>query len=175
MTAALTYNTSQADETVPDAPRRPDGSTYRYEMIHAGGTRRAYADTATALTAALIEGYLDLDAAGQWHARLALAARAQVAVQAHLNTADSFHRATSQQQEILNGPRHEPPVVAAWDCPIPLVLVATHYEPAGLCPRPRALDGMPPNVIWIDPSDDLSLLGSLHDVSVIALHEANKE
>lgn len=168
----LTLNASAGEDTVLDAPVRPDGSLYRFEMLYAGDSRRAYADDPADLLAVLVEGYAEQDEDAQWQSRLALAARAQVLAQAEWNTSDSFHRCTPLQRDVLNGPRHEPPVVPSWDCPVPLVLIASYYAPAGGCPRPQATDGMPANVIWIDPSDDAALLTSLDEVGVITLHEA---
>lgn len=153
-------------------PTREDGSLYLYEMVYAGMTRRAYEDTPEALMAHLIPGYLTMGEKARWQARLGLAVKAQVQVQAIVNTMDSFHTLTEDQQAILQGPRHEPPVVATWECPVPLVLVASFYRPAGTAPRPVSNNGMEPNVIWINPSDDLTLLESLHDLDVISLHMA---
>jgi hypothetical protein len=177
MSAIVVGNADLTDDTggPPAAPTRPDGTAYRFEMLHAGATRRAYADTPGALLNVLVGGYADADDGEQWQSRLLLAARAQVLAQATVNAGEAFGRCTTRQQEILTGSRYEPPVVAAWDCPVPLVLIACYYMPAGLIPPPRAQDGMPPNVLWIDPSDDWSLLGSLHDLGVLAVHETTQE
>lgn len=154
------------------APTRPDGTPYRYEMLFAGMTRRAYADDPADLLDALVPGYTDGNHDQQWTNRLGLAARAQVLAQAVANEHAHFTRATATQRKILSGTRHEPVIVAHWDCPVPLVLIATDYQPAGKAPRPQPHAGMPPNIIWIDPSDEWTLLESLHNVGVIALHEA---
>lgn len=153
------------------APTKADGSAYRYEMLHAGLTRRVYADDLPDFLDTLISGYGNAGHAEQWALRLALAARAQVYTQAILNTSPAYRQVTSVQRTILSGPRNTPVVVAHWDCPIPLVLIATDYQPAGLEPRPRPLAGMPPNVMWIDPSDEMSLLASLDEIGFVALHE----
>ncbi len=155
---------------VPPAPRGPAGRPYRYEMVHAG-RRRVYADDPVDLVAVLAPGYREMDAQARSVARRALAVRAQTTTQAVLNTAPVFTRCTRAQQLILSGPRHEPPVVPSWDCPVPLVLVATDYQPIGRCPRPQPVAGMLPNVLWIDPSGEVSLLGGLAELGVIGWHE----
>lgn len=169
--------TSTIDEQAPapsgvEAPRRPDGSLYRYEMLWAGDTQRAYADTAEALLNVLIPGYMDMTEQSRWEHRLAYAARAQVLVQAMLNTTDAFATLPSDAERVLQGPRFEPPVVATWPHPVPLVLISAYYAPATKVPAPVSEQGMPPNVIWINTSDDQAFLDSLHDIGVITLHEA---
>lgn len=153
-------------------PTHPDGTPFRFEMLYSGLTRRAYAETHTDLIEFLIVGYASMSEQERWHARLAYMVRAQVITQAALNTADSFMRLSNADRAVLQGPRHDPPVVATWDCPVPLILIATYYEPAGKAPRPVSEQGMEPNVIWVDPSDDITFLESLHDIAAISLHEA---
>lgn len=159
-----------APERVAAEPTRSDGTLYRYELVYAGHTRRVYADHTDVLVDILIPGYLDMSEHSRWEARLLYAARAQVIAQAGLNATDMLATLTLAEQTILQGPRHEQPVVATWACPIPLVLISTYYQPAGSNPRPVSEQGMAPNVIWIDPADDLALLNSLHDLAVISLY-----
>lgn len=157
-----------------EPPTKRDGSLYRYEMLHSGTTRRSYADTPAALLDVLAPGYADADADKQWRTRLTLAATAQVTVQASLNLNPVLASLPQAQQRILQAPRHNPPVIATWDCPIPLVLIATDYFPAGKLPAPSVSDGMAPNVLWLDPSDDVTLLNSLNDLNVIVLNETGE-
>lgn len=56
--AVLVRNTSSS-EPPPAAPAGADGRPYRFEMIHAGGTRRGYADDPAELVAMLIPEYAD--------------------------------------------------------------------------------------------------------------------
>lgn len=157
-------------ETASPSPTRNDGSLHRYELVYAGGTRRAYADTEDALCDVLIPGYATMTSHEAWEARIAYLIRAQVIAQAGLNATDAFATLSHAEKTILQGPRHEPPVVAHWSCPIPLILVATFYAPAGRNARPVRDQGMEPNVIWIDPSDEITFLTSLHDIGVISLY-----
>lgn len=152
------------------APTRADGTRHAYEMLYAGHTRRAYADTHEALVGVLIEGYSTMTEQQKWEARLAYTIRAQVIAQAELNAVDAFETLTSAQRAILQGPRHVPPVVPTWSCPVPLVLISTYYQPAGPDARPVREAGMEPNVIWLNPSDDETFLTSLHDIGVISLY-----
>lgn len=160
-------------EVASPVPTRPDGSLHRYELLYAGHTRRVYADTEAALIEVLIPGYQDLTEQHRWEARLAYATRAQVIAQAGLNTAEVFGSLSLAERTILSGPRHQPPVVSTWDCPIPLILIASYYAPAGPNARPVRAQGMAPNVIWLDPSDDETFLRSLHDIAVISLHTSD--
>jgi hypothetical protein len=153
-------------------PRHPNGTIYTYEMLYAGLTRRVYADTHEALIDALIPGYATGTETQRWEARLYYMARAQVLAQAELNASDAFHSLDRAQQVVLQGPRHDPPVVPTWSCPVPLVLISSFYKPAGTQLRPVREMGMEPNVIWLDPSDDIAFLNSLHDIAVISLHHS---
>lgn len=166
------YVENQVPTPETGLPTREDGSLYRFELVYAGFTARAYADTHADLINYLIDGYSTMSQTEQWHARLAYMARAQTIVQASLNTHPLFGSLPHDQKTILQGSRHEPIAVASWDCPVPLILIASHYKPAGDIEKPRAVDGMPPNVIYVDPSDDATFLESLHDISVVSLHEA---
>ena len=160
-----------ATETiVSGAPTRPNGSLHRYELVYAGHTRRAYADTEEALVDVLIPGYTAMSETHRWENRVAYTIRAQVIAQAGLNAVDTFETLTNAERTILQGPRHQPPVVATWSCPIPLILIASYYAPAGPNARPVREAGMEPNVIWVNPSDDYTFLTSLHDIGVISLH-----
>lgn len=162
--------TMTAESPVSGTPTRHDGTLHRYELVYAGHTRRVYADTEDALVDVLIPGYHAMNETQRWEARIAYMVRAQVIAQAGLNAVDAFETLAHATQAILQGPRHEPPVVATWACPVPLILVATYYEPAGPNPRPVSETGMEPNVIWVDPSDDMTFLNSLHDIGVISLY-----
>lgn len=159
------------DETrVSGDPAKPDGTLRAYELIHAGGTRRAYADDLADLIEVLLPGYEDWTEQQRWEARLHLSIRAQVVVQAEENATDAFRTLPADVQAVLQDARHEPPTVVSWPHPVPLVLVTSFYAPAGQVPRPVREQGMAPNVIWIDPSDETSLLTTLHDAGFLTLN-----
>lgn len=153
------------------APLDGDGRPYDFEMIFDGGNDRAYAHAIDDLMDSLVPGYDGLDVAGQWNARLHTAALAQVNLQAYLNNTNPLDECSIDARRILNGGRHEQPSVATWAQPVPLVLLAHAYEPAGRIPRPQSVDGTPPNVVWIDPSDEETLLVSLHAAGYLVINE----
>lgn len=154
----------------PVAPVNPAGQPYALEMIYAAEGRRAYADEPADLVDVLAPGYRDGDEAARWKHRLHLAARYQVLIQAEMNTDPAYASLPIDQQQTLSSDRSVPPNPATWDCPIPLVLIATHYQPAGPLARPRDADGLPPNVWWIDPSDEWTLLATLTDLGAVQVN-----
>lgn len=169
-TAADATTTVIAAERISGEPTRPDGSLYAYELLYAGDTRRVYADDLPDLIEVLLPGYETWTEQQRWEARLHLSIRAQVVVQAEENASDAFRLLPREAQAVLQDARHEPPTVVAWPHPVPLVLVTSYYVPAGRIPRPVREQGMAPNVIWIDPSDEIALLTSLHDAGFITLN-----
>jgi hypothetical protein len=151
----------------PQAPLRDDGGRWRFEMIYNGGTRRAYAQTPSALVEALIPGYRGLtgptDTAA---ARIRLACDLQVRRQAELAMTAQFDHCSTEEQAVLLGDFSTPPAVTRWDAAVPLVLVRTFYQPEGTipCPQGEAL-------LWLDPSDDWELLASLAEAGAITVSE----
>lgn len=168
--ASNAASTASSVAVISGDPAKPDGSLYAYELIYAGGTRRAYCDTLDDLIEVVLPGYAQWTEKQRWEARLHLAIRAQVVVQAEVNAVDAFRTLPADAQAVLLDARHEPPTVAAWAHPVPLVLVSSFYVPAGSVPRPVREQGMAPNVVWIDPSDETSLLTSLHDAGFLTLN-----
>jgi hypothetical protein len=160
----------------PEAPMRPDGTPYRFEMIFDGFGYRAYADTPAELCEALIEGYRDLpDDRAQYGARIVNAVTHQVQLQAALNAEGDLGACTEAQREILLGPRHLQPQVASWDCVVPLVLVDAYYKPIGQLVRPAGRSAPSPGgypcLIWLSPATEETYLRSLAQAGVIVLAE----
>ncbi|WP_439681462.1 hypothetical protein [Embleya sp. MST-111070] len=166
MTAIRVRNVSSAVE--PAAPPvKDDGTPYRFELIHDGGRERAYADTVSDLLDVIIPNYSTLTSPKERAAaRIRLALRLQVHLQAGLAAVPELDQCTEQQRSILLASRETPPTVTHWDAPVPLVLVTSFYRPAGRLPRPQGPDR---GLIWIDPGDDWNLLLSLHSAGVIVL------
>lgn len=157
-----------------DIPRQDDGSLYPYEMIYDGAGRRAYADNLADLVGALIPGYpAMMSPVQQAEARTALCTRAQVTLQAFINADTHLDGCDEQQRAVLTAPRHEPPVVATWTAPVPLVLVTVFYRPTGPLPVPAAAEAG--QLIWLDPGDDTTLLLSLHAAGLIQVAVADEE
>ncbi|MFJ6438218.1 hypothetical protein [Streptomyces sp. NPDC091416] len=166
MTFIRTRNASSAAAPL-DPPTKDDGSNYVFEMIYDGGSWRGYADTPAELLEGLIPEYPELvSPKDKAAARIRLALRLQVQLQAGLTASEEFEQCTPEQQRALLAPRDTPPVLSSWDAPVPMVLVTTFYRPAGRLPRP---DGAEDALIWIEPDDEWSLLVSLHQAGVIHL------
>jgi hypothetical protein len=158
-------NSTQADSP-PSPPARADGQPYEYELIHDGF--RAYGDTFEELAGLLIDGYDDLGTGEErFEARLRYAADIQVPLQADFAASGNLAACSEDEHAVLLGARDRPPEVAAWQAPVPLVLVSAFYAPAGELPRPQAAAGS--EIIWIDPRTAESLLRSLHAVGWIIM------
>jgi len=172
MTATLLPN-AYGDAAAPDAPLRPDNSPFRFEMLFDGLGRRAYADTADDLLAALIRDYDRMNVSQRLAARLHLAARTQVTVQADINSTFDLSLVTPEEAVILQGHRNTAPDVTEWTCPVPLVLIDLYYAPLGALPRPIGSRDVaePDNIIWLTPADPYALLTSLHRAGLIVLNE----
>ncbi|MGW4791871.1 hypothetical protein ACWEPC_05565 [Nonomuraea sp. NPDC004297] len=136
-------NTSAA-EAPPPQPVKADGSPYAYEVVD--GWWRIYGDEPAELIAELIPGYAGTFADRE---RFALAAAARL--QAALAAEGPFGGCTDAERAVLLADRAQPPSVAHWDADVALVLVTTRCLP----PRPTG------EIIWIDPTDEPSLLSSL--------------
>ncbi|MEV1001075.1 hypothetical protein [Nonomuraea sp. NPDC050202] len=155
-----------AAEPPPAPPVNAEGRPYRYEMIYSGGAFRGYADEPAELVGMLVPGYPELGTDGERAAaRVALALDVQVRLQAEL-AAGRLGACGEAERVVLLGGRHEPPAPARWTAPVPLVLVASFYRPAGALPRPS---GPAELQVWLDPADDWALLTSLHTAGVITV------
>lgn len=165
MTVDLKNSTGSREP--PTAPVRPDGTPYRFEMIHAGGRRRCYADTHLELVAVLIPGYDELDGLGRSRARLRYCVDVQVRLQAALATPELLDACTAEQRAVVLCGRDVPPSLAVWSAQVPLVLVTAFYVPIGPRPQPEA-EGAG-ELVWLDPASDSALLTSLHVAGVVDL------
>ena len=151
----------------PQPPLRADGTRYPLALCYSAGTRIAYADTASDLLALLIPGYKDLDDQARLVARIRLAYRAAVAGQAQaLINADpqDVQALSDREYAALVRPQYEPVRLEWWTSPVVLLLVSTAYAPYGHTDRPlSALADVlnPPNIIWLRPEQETTLLESL--------------
>jgi hypothetical protein len=152
------------------ASLREDGTPYRFEMVHASGTFRTYADEPAELVAALIPGYPgERDPVAAAAARIRHAVHVQVVAQAAINVELGTESCTSEQRAVLCGNRSAPPVPTCWTAPVPLVLVDCFYAPITALPRPVA--EAPGELLWIRTSTDWDHLRSLADLGVVVLSE----
>jgi hypothetical protein len=160
------------------------GDLYRYELTYDGDHRRAYADSLTELCGALIEGYEpseitdrllsegvpvdrleDLVGGELDEMRIVHTVGVQVRLQADINAQASLEDLRELQVATLRGDRVTQPAVDRWDAPVPLVLSTHDYQPQGDRPRP---DG---NIIWLDPRDEATFLGTLEAAGLVRLAE----
>lgn len=158
-------------DNVPQPPAHPNGRPYRFEMLAEGETVRVYADEPGELVAELIDGYARLlSPVDKEEARIRYAVGAQVAVQAAVINERGLEGCTEQEQAILLGSREQQPSIDEWRAPVPLVLVASFYQPARPLARPQAQE--PAQIWWIDPRDEVSLLHDLHQLGLVTLNVA---
>ncbi|MEV7320188.1 hypothetical protein [Streptomyces sp. NPDC093970] len=158
----------------PTAPLHPDGTPYRYDMLHAGGARRTYADEPAELLAALLGGYAEEDVHGRTEARIRHAVSTQVLVQAALNVRLGLAACSPHQREALTGDRAVQPVPREpWTAPVPLVLIDCFYAPTTDVPRPTAQ--RPGEIWWLDPRDEWTYLVGLHELGVVHLSRRDED
>jgi hypothetical protein len=153
----------------PAAVPGEDTAPYRFEMVHAAGTRRTRADELAELVSALIPGYPAGDPVAAAAARIGHATHAQVTVQAAINLEFGLGCCSPEQRALLCGGRAVPPAPALWTAPVPLVLVDCFYAPVGFVPRPLA--AAPGEILWLRPSTEPDYLRSLAALGVIAFTE----
>jgi hypothetical protein len=175
VTAVIRKNGRRGQAT---PPRRDDGALHAYAMFFDGDDRIAYADVLEDLLAVLIEGYPSMDEEDRLVARIRLAVRAQVWIQALINADVDpavWNALSAEDRGVLTGSRHEQPRIDFWDPEIPLVLVETGYVPYTDVDQP--ISGIadvryPPNMIWLRPVDEWDLLESLSEAGFVRLHQA---
>jgi hypothetical protein len=160
---------------LPVAPTRIDGYKYRYELITP--YLRIYADTPTELCESLIAGYSEAIGAEDllYELRLRYSVATQVQLQAFILAEADLSTCTASEIALMGSPRDTPPHLTVWEADVPLVLVESYYEPDGNLPRPTGFprSGKEPesNLIWLNPSEELTFLWSLHFAGVLTLAE----
>lgn len=166
------------DITLPDHPDGPGG--WAYALVDNDG-QVIFSDNAGELVALLIQGYADIPASDTGH-DLALVARyealVEIAERAQRFLVDeAIERGTLDPLEAgedvltaLFAPRERPwggmdgpdgQVSFEWDRPVPLILIATDYAPFTDRPCPTG------NVLFLDPSTELSFMVSLDTLGLV--------
>lgn len=178
MAAVMTSNPLAEDDTTPvEAPRKADGSGYRFEMIFEGRHSRAYADTAVELLDCLIPGYETMSVEERLNARVAFGTGLLAPTQAEVLQSVNQTALNEDEKAVLLAPRYEPITVAEWGSEVPLVLLDVHYAPHSEQPAPvSTLEDVtnPRNILWIRVVDDYEMLLSLADIGYISLGENNE-
>lgn len=164
--------TTSADQTT-DVPTAPAGSRYRYALVRSGLT--TFADTLGELIAAVIPNYGAGDDESAMLARWA-------SLVATVNDVQQLHAAAlgldpgNETEDALTAIFHDrtqplPRGVVGdrWDHRVPLLLLATDYEPF--------TDLVPPsgNVTLLDSSTERSYLESLTTLGVAQLYTLEHE
>lgn len=120
-------------------------------------------DTATAAVASLIDGYASLtnDEQAALIARYEAGIRFAAGLQMdQLLQAPPGTQLSDEELVILGLEKDCTPTCDAWTSPVALVLIRTDYEPFTESPLPRG------NVMWVDPSTELTFLQTLADAGV---------
>lgn len=172
MAHVIVQNTREGDEPVAPS-RREDGSYFPFGVYFDGGRTIAWGDDFEDLIDAMSPGYLDKDDQDRLITRITVAIKAQSAVQAQVfveASDEDIQALTPEQERLVNGSNRERPEIADWTSEIPLVLVTTAYQPHTDTPRPVSSYGPyheVPNMWWINPEDDESLMTDLHTIGYV--------
>lgn len=173
--AFCTTRSPRKPGAAPVPPTKPNGTCYEWGIRLPGDSHIGWADTVVEIVGLLVgePAYEDMTPQDQAYHRILRAIRLQVVTQARINflaqtVLADWDDACEWEREVLNGPRHvqphgfeSAPLFAGrdvWTCPIPLVLVATGFEPYSDLPH---VEGPEDAVWWIDPSTDESFLDTL--------------
>lgn len=174
--AHCTTRSPRKPGAAPVPPAKPNGAPYEWGIRLPGDRHIGWADTVMEIVGLLVgePHYADMTPQDQAYHRILRAIRLQVVTQARINflaqtVLGHWESACEWEREVLNGPRHVQPSGFesaplfegrdVWTCPIPLVLVATAYQPYS---EVRRIEGSQETVWWIDPSTDESLLDTLN-------------
>lgn len=159
---------------------REDGTPWPFAL--AKGERSVFADNAGEIIAHIIPGYDDLPAGPEgddqalilrWETAATTATDIQALICADRGQEGLFDPA-NESEDTLTALFQDKMIavedVEAWDHEqVPLVLVATDYDPF--------TDRVPPtgNILWIDPSDEVTFLDSLSNLGVIEFYVHGEE
>lgn len=159
------------------APTRPDGGAYPWCMYYRGDAEVAFADTPTDLLCALLPDYATLTPTDAAVARIELGTAAATIIQAHVLAEADPASLTEADRTTLTAPRigADAPHPEWWTCPVPLIVVTTAYTPYTDLPRPASgisdtADA--PNLWWVRPDTEETLLTSLHEIGYLRLMHA---
>lgn len=142
-----------------------------YAALDPDGTVRL-AETATELVAQAIDGYeamSDDDAlTARYDSLVELGDRLQEHLRSEAAKTGMWDPGAADENTLtaLYQPRGDPigPLPGEWECPVPLVAVTTDYQPFTDRPAPTG------RVVWLDPSNELVYLRTLHEIGAIELY-----
>lgn len=200
MSAVITANNRASRDTRAPAPAtHEDGSNYRWRMFYDEGRTIADADSMSELIELLLPDYAFLETTEErFGARIAIAQGVQMQVRAQILaelTAEQVAELADWEKAVLEwtgdgtmdpygwgdgsgtlgvvneGKNWTPDV---WSSDVPLVLLSTSYDGETGIPAPMSVHGdfkNVPNILWLRPESERSLLESLSRAGVIAFGE----
>lgn len=197
MTAVITANLpASRDSRAPAPATHEDGTNYAWRMFYDDGRTIADADTLADLIECLLPGYSSLDdAKAELGARIVIAKSAQLQVRSEILanlSAEKIESLSEWERAVLMWDKDDTldpygwgdgtgelgtrsTAHDVWVSSVPLVLVSTSYEGKGGIPRPISIHGdffaNTPNLIWLRPETEHSLLESLSNVGIITFGE----
>lgn len=155
-------------------PTNDTGSSYRFALVR--GEVSTFSDDLADLVEAIIPGYAVLDNDEALIARWQCAAATATQVQELLAVANDLNPGT-ESEDVLTAiftdranPLPEGSLTAgAWEHRVPLVLLATDYEPFTSTPAPTG------KVQFVDPFSDRAFLNTLAQLGLCQFytHDAN--
>lgn len=164
-----TTQTLVSGQPVDEFPVSPTGSLFRYALVR--GEMTSFSDDLSDLVGAVIPGYsslIDDEAAllARWQCSAATATQVQqlIAAGEGLDPAVESEDVLTAVFTDRANPLPVELVGASWDHPVPLVLLATDYEPFTSAARPSG------NVRFIDSSTERAFLRSLADLGVLSFY-----
>ncbi len=160
-----TVQTLASGAPVGEHPVSPTGTPYRYALVR--GDVTTFSDSLSDLVGAIIPGYSSsIDDEAALLARWQCAARTATDLQQLFATGEGLDPA-GESEEVLTVLFTDRALVApmglvgpVWSHRVPLVVLATDYEPFTNVPRPSG------NVRFIDSSTERAFLRSLADLGV---------
>lgn len=165
----MTTTQTLASGAPGDFPISPTGNLFRYALVR--GEMTTFSDTLSDLVGAIIPGYsaaTDDEAAllARWQCAAATATELQ-----QLIAAGEGLDPAAESEDVLTAiftdramPVPVETIADRWDHRVPLVLLATDYEPFTPVAKPSG------NVRFIDSSTERAFLRSLSDLGVLSFY-----
>lgn len=153
-----------------ELPTRADGTPWPFAMT--SQDTAYFADTRTELLAFIIDGYDSIPdekaIVARYEKAVEFANLAQAAAAAHATEQGTLELESEPEEAIttmFEDRAHTVSLASDWDHAVPLVLIATDYEPYTASLAPKG------NVMFINPHSDTTLLSSLASTGLIEFYE----
>ena len=188
-TTVIIIVTSEQSAISVSPPPHPGGEQWAYVVTALSGTTY-YVDTASEIIKATLAGYDepeflgdDLALVAHYDDLVGYATALQKSIVATAIERDDFDPISVSEDVFsallaerlipfegipLNDTPDDSRVELEWGQPVPLVLLATDYQPFTERPVPTG------NITWLDPSTEVNYLRSLHNIGVVKLDECTQ-